>query len=1033
MMFAVMRDNSVTAVTYNVTLEANPSALQRNQNVTLRARVTDEFSIPWVNEPVDFHDETTSNFLGSDTTDSDGWAELVHTIPSDDPLGGHVLRAEISGAPENNDTTTVQVLGDLSVTFEITPDRQIKSSIVELKTTVVDNNSNPLPNAPVYFYDETDNFQITSTTTDQNGIAIYNWQIQPDRSVGFHTINTTAVILSSGEKLSDYGTVEVLNVFQILLQLSTADINRGETVTLNATVTDSLSSVPEIGVTVNFYDNDTLIGIAVTDDQGFAEYDYTVPLDADYGEHTIKATVYEGDPNFSDVEESLMVYMNITVNATFSSLTVEREDSITVSVTVEDELGTGLSGYTVELYDVTIDQVITNNVTDGNGQTELTYGISVDSPTGEHNLVIRLVNVPQYVLSNEVQENLYVFANTDLHVELLVTEAEPGDTIEITATLTDNMLNGLEGYTIFFYAGDTLLGSQTTDSDGIAVFQWLVDNSVLGQQQIRAEFVASGYYYSSTSNTEAIDIHSNSIEILSDSTVESGETHTIKIRVMKDGEPETNVNVKLYVKVDGAWVLVDEEKTDGDGEAKLSMTVQDELGSQAIKIVTDDKTKTATLKVKYKPDIDVDLDEGIELGDTLKIKVTIKDYNDEPIQVTVSIYFDGELIKSEKTDEDGFIEASVTPGEIGKYKVKIKFGSIQDAIIETIEKTIRVGERLNIEYEENPLINGANTSINVTFRYANGTALTNTSIDVYVGGYGENSAVTSHYSALVRSYSEDDYYSTITTDKNGVATFSMKDFDDGIYLISLIFYRSDIKESVEISIQATVEHQSGINFPLLAIVSDTSLMFSVVGIIGVCAAISGLMYYFFIRPQPDPLSSISELQSDYEIQGEKQMVDLNLAYQQPSFWVSEMVDPIQYGVKAIFLVEFDIIMGPIIKEFRVFNEQTEFSSVIMDPTKLTSFYTMAVTRDQFKLEEETENIFVKMVTVSIKDTDISIQGDIVAQNLLIIVTEKECDESFVSNLIETLLVEWPDQQGYLAHQMDQFVPKGIEMNIPVLL
>jgi len=111
MMFAVIRDNSVAAVTYNVTLEANPSALQRNQNVTLRARVTDEFSIPWVNEPIDFYDETTGNFLGSDNTDSDGWAELVHTIPLDDPVGGHVFKAEISGAPENNETTTVQVLG----------------------------------------------------------------------------------------------------------------------------------------------------------------------------------------------------------------------------------------------------------------------------------------------------------------------------------------------------------------------------------------------------------------------------------------------------------------------------------------------------------------------------------------------------------------------------------------------------------------------------------------------------------------------------------------------------------------------------------------------------------------------------------------------------------------------------------------------------------------------------------------------------------------------------------------------------------
>ncbi|MFX1519134.1 MAG: Ig-like domain repeat protein [Promethearchaeota archaeon] len=1021
-----MKDNVVAADTFNVTLEANPSALQRDQPLTLSARVTDEFSIPRVNELIDFYDETTGEFIGSDTTDNEGYATLVYTIPSDAELGGHLFRAEMSAMPEYNDTITVQILGDLSITLEITPDRQLKGSIVTLKATVIDNNSNPLPDALVNFLDVTDDFYVkTGAITDGEGVASHDWEIEQTRSVGLHKISAIALIPLSGEEINDNGTLEILNPFTIDFELSETDIERGETVGLNATVTDSLSSVPEVGVTVNFYDNDTLIGTADTDAQGLATFDYTVPLDADYGNHTIKVTVYEGDPNFSDAEKPLTVYMNATVNAAFSENTVTREDSIIVSVTVTDEIGTGLPDYTVELYDATINQVITSNVTDVNGQADLTYGIPVDSLVGEHNLVVRVVNVPQYVIANEVQDSLYVFANTDLHVELLVTEAEPGDTVEIIATLTDNILNGLEGYTIFFYAGDTLLGSQITDSNGIAVFQWLVDSSLLGQQQIRAEFVASGYYQSNTSNTENIDIHSNAITILNDLTVESGEEHTVKVRVTEDGESKANVNVKLYVEVDGAWVLVDEEQTDNDGEAELKMTVQDEIGTQKIRIVTDVKTKTATLKVKYAPDIDVDLDEGIEVGDTLDIKVTIKDYNGEPIRVKVSIYWNDDLLISEKTDEEGSIKTSITPDKIGEYEVKIKIDSISDAIVETIKKTVRVGEQISIEYEENPV----NSSISVTLRHSDGTGIANLSLDVYVAGQGESSAT----SLTLQIFAEDDYYATINTDENGMATFSMKEFKDGTYTIKMVFYRSDIKESVAIQIETTVEQQSGgINVPLLTNLSDTSLIFSIVGVIGVCAAISGLMYYFFIRtPQPDPLASISELQSDYEIQGEEQMVDLNLVYQRPSFWISEMIDPIEFGVKAIFLVEFDIIMGPIIKEFRVFNEQTEFSSVIMDPIKLTSFYTMAVTRDQFKLEETNENIFVKLVTVSAEDR--GIQGETIVQNLLVIVTEKEeYNENWVKHLIETLLVEWPDQQGYLAHQMDQFVP-NIEMNIPSLL
>ena len=1025
MIFVAINSNRAEAATYNITLDANPSALQRDQQTTLSARVTDEFSIPYINEPVDFYDDDI--FIGNAMSDDQGYAIFAYTIPSDATFGIHILRAELSGSPEYNYTTNINILGDeLSITLEITPDRQLKGSTVELKATVLDNSSNPFPDVTIDFYDETsaENYWILSTTTDNDGIVIYDWQIPINRPVGVHQINATATIPLSGEILVAYATIEFLNPYTIDLELSSTDINRGGIVTINATVTDSLSSAPEVGVTVNFYDNETLIGSAITDDQGLATYDYTVPLDADYGVHTIKATVYEGDPNFSDVSESLTVYMNVTVNAIFSSTTVEREDSIIVSVTVTDESTNGLSDYTVELYDATIDQVIASNVTDSNGQTELTYGIPVDSTVGEHDLVVRLVNIPQYVLSNEVQEKVYVFANTDLHIELQVADAEPGDTVEIIATLTDNILNGLEGYTIFFYAGDTLLGSQTTDLNGIALFQWLVDNSLLGTQQIRAEFMASGYYHSSTSDIVTIAIHSSSITILNDLTVESGEQHTVKVQVREDGEPKADINVEIYAWVDGEWLLVDEATTNDEGEAELTMTVQDEIGTQKIKIVSDIKTTTKTLTVKYKPDIDLDLDEGIELGDTCDIKLTIKDYNNEPIQVKVSIWFDDELLISEKTDEDGCIEVSVTPDTIGEYKVKIKFDSIQDAInVETIEKTVMVGERLYIDVQENP-----DSTLTIVFQYANGTALSNTSVDFYIDGYGENNVNAN--SEYLQGLSQGDYYTTIQTDEYGVATFSMKEFDNGDYLIRLVFYRIDIKKSVEIEIQTTVE-QGGLNLPLIAFISDMSLLFSIVTVIGVCGAISGLMYFFFIRTQPDPLSSLSELQSDSEIEGVTQMVDLGLAYQRPSFLVSEMVDPTEFGVKAIFLVEFDIIMGPIIKEFRVFNEQTEFSSVIMDPTKLTSFYTMAVTRDQFKLEEPNENIYVRLVTV---EENTGIQGETVTQNLLIIVTEKEeYNENWVKHLIETLLVEWPDQQGYLAHQMDQFVPKGIELNIPALL
>jgi hypothetical protein len=135
MIFVAINGNRADAATYNITLDANPSTLQRDQQTTLSARVTDDFSIPYVSEPVDFYDD--DNFIGNTITDDQGYATYDYTIPLDATLGSHILRAEISGSPEYNDTTIVNVLGDLSITLEITPDRQLKGSTVELKATVI--------------------------------------------------------------------------------------------------------------------------------------------------------------------------------------------------------------------------------------------------------------------------------------------------------------------------------------------------------------------------------------------------------------------------------------------------------------------------------------------------------------------------------------------------------------------------------------------------------------------------------------------------------------------------------------------------------------------------------------------------------------------------------------------------------------------------------------------------------------------------------------------------------------------------------
>jgi len=58
-------------------------------------------------------------------------------------------------------------------------------------------------------------------------------------------------------------------------------------------------------------------------------------------------------------------------------------------------------------------------------------------------------------------------------------------------------------------------------------------------------------------------------------------------------------------------------------------------------------------------------------------------------------------------------------------------------------------------------------------------------------------------------------------------------------------------------------------------------------------------------------------------------------------------------------------------------------------------------------------------TLIINEADMTVAGETVAPNLFIVIANKGCNEKFVWKFINTVLVGWSDQQGYLVHQMDR--------------
>jgi len=121
----------------------------RGETVTLQAKLIYDNGNPVVNENVSFYDETTNKYLGSDLTDSNGIASIQWTIPTDAPLGDHVLNVTYLGS------TTAYTHGSYN------------NTTVNIGALPSITNVSVVPNIVGYGY----NVTITANVTDEDGIS----------------------------------------------------------------------------------------------------------------------------------------------------------------------------------------------------------------------------------------------------------------------------------------------------------------------------------------------------------------------------------------------------------------------------------------------------------------------------------------------------------------------------------------------------------------------------------------------------------------------------------------------------------------------------------------------------------------------------------------------------------------------------------------------------------------------------------------------------------------------------------------------
>lgn len=395
---------------------------------------------------------------------------------------------------------------------------------------------------------------------------------------------------------------------------------------------------------------------------------------------------------------------------------------------------------------------------------------------------------------------------------------------------------------------------------------------------------------------------------------------------------------------------------------------------------------------------------GAKPNETITLSGTINSNEDGQL---ITINFEGKEYKTYTFNNGSFEFTLKAPSAYGIYTASAKFAGDPDwKSANTTCKVLVIEEetQMTIDLKEN-LEKDEQVTIKVILTKENGDPVTGDQVTFYI--YERENTITTNFfseTACVRAFSLD------TSELNLIEVFELTTNEHG-NVVTEWTVSTDNDIIIVAEYPGKVEGEGGKNLGpstvvyiegeprAISIFTLNEVWYLIGGVLATVVAIG-----IFAMKKPDILSVIV-----LRVQNRRHVV---LA---PTF-----IDPTQYGIKAIFLVVFDPIIGPVIKEGRIFDFQMEFSHDLFDPAKLTLFYTMSSTKDQFKLEEVDESIFVKAATtLIINEVNLTVAGEIVAPNLLVVVTKKDCNEKFVWEFIKTVLVGWSDQQGYLVHQMDR--------------
>jgi len=460
------------------------TVVSRGETITITAQLLQNgtYGDPVVHQMIEFFDQTHDWFLGSDMTDSNGFAHIDWLLPSGHPLGFMMINATFRGNQSLSLSPSCQWM-PLTVVSSTTMEIQVKNSDLApgddlfLIVRLLDDTNEPLSDA--FLTVVSDSLLLDSGITNDTGYVSFSFHCNTSWvQLG---VNTVTAIYDGNLALFQEGVESSFSVtIEQIATLIEHDNALSDIVTLNDSVTLSITlwaneeALPDFFMMVSL-DGTTQSSIT-TNGSGVATLDLQINEAISLNNHTLTIE-YMGTDRYST--SILQIHFIVTSPALMEVLLPEyiiTGAEIEISVMVQDILDRPIPNASITIFDTLTKEAVTTPVTGNNNPTLLLLPIT--GPRGIRDFVI-IVNQAPYVTNgtHRFSEAVWSRPTLSLNQSNIMGFASPRQEILLVVHLINDNTNYSNKLVEVYSIDNTLVTQSITNQDGTATTAFLAPYS----------------------------------------------------------------------------------------------------------------------------------------------------------------------------------------------------------------------------------------------------------------------------------------------------------------------------------------------------------------------------------------------------------------------------------------------------------------------------------------------------------------------------------------------------------------------------